>query len=62
MMRKKHMRFNFKNSSLVEVFIIHRVDSEFWEQRKMEYFMERIHKNLRIPREFFNNIPATEEI
>jgi hypothetical protein len=56
------MRFNFKNSSLVEVFIIHRVDSEFWEQRKMEYFMERIHKNLRIPREFFNNIPATEEI
>ena len=50
------MRYNFKDGSMREVFIIQREGSElFWSQRDMEYFMERVHRSLMIPMEFFGN-------
>jgi hypothetical protein len=49
------MRYNFKDGSIKEVFIIQREESEFWNQRDIEYFMERVHRSLMIPMEFFGN-------
>jgi len=49
------MRFNFKDSSLKQVFIIKREEVGLWNQQDMEYFMERVRQSLMVPPQYFNN-------